>query len=149
MEQMVPFFEIHQAVDEAVSLLIQRLQNHGLLVLRTFDLQAARKAHGDCPCPHHGTDRCDCQIVVLLVYDGVRNPATLVVHGADGKVWFSLVDSPEQRAEIHLEEVILQAINPQNLLMPRDMALAPARKFIYTYTSLGRGTSGVKHKHHS
>jgi hypothetical protein len=81
-----------------------------LQVLRTFELQLARLALTECPCPHHGTDQCDCQMVVLLVYGDRSQPVSLVAHSHDGKTWFSLVDTPQQRADPHLEATIRQAL---------------------------------------
>ena len=68
-------------------------------MLRTFDLQIARQAQTSCPCPHHGTDQCDCQLVVLLVYQDHREPLAIVAHGYEGQTWFSVVDTPQQRAD--------------------------------------------------
>jgi hypothetical protein len=59
---------LNQPCDEAVDWVIEQAYQAGLSVLRTFDLQMARHAQTSCPCPHHGTDQCDCQMVVLLVY---------------------------------------------------------------------------------
>ena len=36
-------------------------------------------------------------MVVLLVYGNATEPATLVLHGYDGKTWISLADRPSQR----------------------------------------------------
>ena len=74
------------------------------------NLQAARAAHTCCPCPHHGTEQCDCQMIVLLVYDRQRRPLTLVAHGHDGQTHFSLDESPKQQPERLLKTTILQAL---------------------------------------
>ena len=62
------FIMLAQPCDDAVEWLSRMVSQAGLSVLRTFDLQTARQAQAVCPCPHHGTDQCDCQMVVLLVY---------------------------------------------------------------------------------
>jgi len=98
----------------AIEQSMQRLNLAGLQVVRSFDLKAARAAHVGCTCPHHGTDQCDCQMVVLLVYAQDGPPATLVVHGHDGKTQFALVDTPEQRPAPELVDTIVQAILPKN-----------------------------------
>jgi hypothetical protein len=72
------------------------LEQSGFQPVRTFDLQAARLAHLDCPCPHHGTAQCNCQMVVLLVYKADYPPATLVIHGSDETSWFYLINLPQQ-----------------------------------------------------
>jgi hypothetical protein len=91
---------------------IQRLELAGLQVLRSFDLQVARAAHVGCTCPHHGTDQCDCQMVVLLVYGRDGPPVTLVMHGHDGQTQLALVDTPEPRPAVHLVNAIVRAFLP-------------------------------------
>jgi YHS domain-containing protein len=94
----------------AIEQSIQRLDSAGLQVMRSFDLKVARAAHIECACPHHGTDQCDCQMVVLLVYGQDGSPATLVVHGHDGQVQIALVDTPEQRPDSQLVATIMRAL---------------------------------------
>jgi hypothetical protein len=72
----------------------------------TFDLQVARSAHPECPCPHHGTNKCNCQLVVLLVYGKSEDPATLVIHGQDGKTWISLATPGETGSRQNLESSV-------------------------------------------
>ena len=62
------FLSINRPCDEALTWLNQSLLQSGLRVLRTFDLHDARLGLHDCTCPNHGTEKCDCQMVVLLVY---------------------------------------------------------------------------------
>jgi hypothetical protein len=96
----------------AIEQSMQRLNLAGLQVMRSFDLRVARAAHVGCNCPHHGTDQCDCQMVVLLVYDQDSPPATLVVHGHDGETQFALVDTPEQHPAPELINTIVHSITP-------------------------------------
>ena len=91
---------------------IRQLDLVGLQVVRSFDLKVARAAHVGCTCPHHGTDQCDCQMIVLLVYGQHDSPATLVVHGHDGQTQIALVDTFEQRPASQLVEAIVKAIQP-------------------------------------
>jgi len=91
-------WSIAKPCDEAVRWLQARLLQMGLRALRTFDLHDARLGAADCPCPHHGTDNCDCQMVVLLVYEAEVAPVTLVLHGNAHDSWISVIDRPEQRA---------------------------------------------------
>jgi len=95
-----------ETCDEAVKQLSQKIRQAGLTPVCTFDLQVARQAQGACPCPHHGTEQCDCQLVVLLVYHAHTRPLTLVAHGHNGQTWFSLVDTPQQRAEPLLVDTV-------------------------------------------
>ena len=110
-----PFLILEQPCDEAMAWVVHRVSGAGLQVIRTFDLQVARLGHNECPCPHHGTDECDCQMVVLLVYGDHYQPISLVAHSHDGKTWFSLVDTPQQRADPRLEMTIRQALEPQSI----------------------------------
>ena len=68
MSDSYPFLFLEQPCDDAIDWVIHQVSGVGLQVMRTFDLQAARHDPADCPCPHHGTEQCDCQMVVLLVY---------------------------------------------------------------------------------
>jgi hypothetical protein len=94
----------------AVERVTNRLSADGLRVMPSFDLQAARSAHVDCTCPHHGKDECDCQLVVLLVYEDQGPPLTLVAHSKDGKTHFALVDPPEGPQEQEIKNKILGAL---------------------------------------
>jgi len=94
----------------AIEQSMRRLELAGLQVVRSFDLKVARAAHMGCTCPHHGTDQCDCQMVVLLVYNQDGPPATLVVHGHDGQTQIALVDTPDQRPTSQLVEAIVRAV---------------------------------------
>ena len=85
------------------------VQSH-LHVAQTFDLHAVRLGMEDCLCPNHGTNDCDCQMVVLLVYGKEVEPATLVLHGNDDRTWISLVDNCVQKANPVIQTSIEQAL---------------------------------------
>ena len=85
-----PFLIVEQNCDTALQWANQRLVGAGLRTVRTFDLQDARIGAHDCSCPHHGTEQCDCQMVVLLVYGNDKEPETLILHGSNGKTRLSL-----------------------------------------------------------
>jgi hypothetical protein len=126
MSDNSPFLIIVQSYDEAIAWVTRRLSSVGLHVMRTFDFQAARLAHTDCPCPHHGTEQCDCQMVVLLIYGGENQPISMVAHSFDGKTWFSLVDTPQQRADPRLEAAIMRALITQSLAPSNEVNLSHA-----------------------
>jgi hypothetical protein len=98
--------KVNKACGDSVLWATRRMEQAGYLIVRTFDLQGPRLAHFDCPCPHHGTEKCDCQMVVLLVYMGKRKPVTMIIHGSDQTSWFYLVNTPQQPVEHHLESTI-------------------------------------------
>jgi hypothetical protein len=106
-----PLLRLDQPCDQAVDWVVNRFKQAGLSVIRTFDLQVARQAQLTCPCPHHGTDLCDCQMVVLLVYAGSKDPITLIAHGYTGQTWFSVVDTPQQRVDSRMERMLQQVIS--------------------------------------
>jgi hypothetical protein len=101
-----PFLMLEQSCDDAVDWVIERVSFAGLSVMVTFDLQVARHTQTACPCPHHGTEHCDCQMVVLLIYRNGQQPLTMIAHGHSGQTWFSVVDTPQQRADPHLAAII-------------------------------------------
>lgn len=106
MNSLSPLFVLNCPCDAALQWTKARLTQMGLRVLQTFDLQSARHAPQECPCPHHGTEACDCQMVVLLVYGESNEPATLLLHGNKGQTWVSLIEdaqlgvAPKLRKEI-------------------------------------------------
>ena len=91
--------------EQVIPELVADLEQRGLRVMITFDLQLARASQVDCRCPHHGTEECTCQYAVLLVYDRMRERGvyrTLTLHGRDGEVWLSLLQSPTLPADVRL-----------------------------------------------
>ncbi len=105
-----PFLSLNYPSDESLVWLKERLAAADLRVVQTFDLTTARHTLGDCPCPHHGTEQCDCQMVVLLVYANGAEPATLILHGSDGQSWLSLVEYPGQQPDKETIKVIQGAL---------------------------------------
>ena len=110
MSQRTYLLTLNLDSKNAVNWMIDRLASDGMQVIRSFDLQTARAAHVDCTCPHHGKKECDCQMVVLLIYDHQGTPLTLVAHSKDNKTHFALVNPPERVQELILKTKILQAI---------------------------------------
>ncbi len=110
-----PFLSVNYPCDQALTWTREQLSQAGLRPVQTFDLHAARAALHDCSCPNHGTEKCDCQMVVLLVYGNVIEPVTLILHGNDGQTWLSFGNRLLQPAD----EVIRSAI--ENILQ-RDAA---------------------------
>lgn len=110
MNALSPFLFVDRPCDETLHWLSQRLSQGGLRLMQTFDLQDARPRIEDCPCPHHGTSRCDCQMVVVLVYGNAAEPATLILHGHDGQTWLSLIDTPLQHPATSIQTSIERAL---------------------------------------
>ena len=110
MNALSPFLCVERPSQETLGWLKQRLSRLGLRALQTFDLHDARVGVSHCPCPHHGTSQCDCQMVVLLVYGSSAEPATLILHGNEGQTWLSLVNTPLQPLDSGLQVTIEQAL---------------------------------------
>lgn len=113
MDDNTPFLSIDQPCDQAVDWFARQVTGAGMHIVQTFNLQAARSAQSFCTCPNHGTDHCDCQMVVLLVYGSDRQPTSVVAHGNHGQTWFSIVDHAEQRPDPQLETALRQALAGQ------------------------------------
>ena len=113
MYQTTEFINLHTESQAVIEASVRRLEGSGLQVIRSFDLKVARAAHVGCTCPHHGTDQCDCQLVVLLVYGQDDRPVTLVVHGYDGQTQVAMVETPEQQPSLELVSKI------KGVLLPR------------------------------
>ena len=101
---------IPTAWEAAIPFVTEALVDAGFQVVQSFDLQLARAMHNACNCPHHGTDQCNCQYAVFLVYQNNSSPITLVAHGRDGKTEITLIESPEQRPTLALTQQIQSAL---------------------------------------
>ena len=109
---MPPLLKLNCLGDEAVTRVKDILDETGLRVLVSFDSHHVRDGAVPAACPHHGTSSCDCQVVILLVYDVEGQPATLMAHGQDGETWISLAAAPGQRPPARLERKIAKALSP-------------------------------------
>jgi hypothetical protein len=105
-----PFLTIERPGEETIYWIVHLLENAGLQVIRTFDLREARSSHPNCPCPHHGTDECDCQMSVLLIYRKEQPPASLLLHSFQVTTWLYLVDTPEQPVNHGLDLLIRETL---------------------------------------
>jgi hypothetical protein len=105
-----PFLSVNYSCDETLQWATEQLSQAGLRPLQTFDLHTARLALHDCPCPNHGTNECDCQMVVVLVYGKAEEPLTLILHGNEGQTWLSFADDPRQPARTEFLQAIRQAL---------------------------------------
>ncbi|HSB00507.1 MAG TPA: hypothetical protein VLE49_07645 [Anaerolineales bacterium] len=113
MNTFSPLLSISAPCAEALRSTKRQLSTAGLRAVQTFDLHTARLGLHDCSCPHHGTDECDCQMIVLLVYGEAPEPITLILHGNAGQTWVSVTDSPLQQKDKKLVDRVLQALESQ------------------------------------
>ncbi len=115
MSTPISLFCAKKPCDEAVAEAIEQLMAANLQVVRTFDLQVARSPYAAqirCNCPHHCTEQCDCQIIVLLIYRESQMPTSLIVHGHNNQTWFEIIDTPDQQADPQSQAMIRQILVP-------------------------------------
>lgn len=110
MTMLSPFLLIDSSCDQALQATRVKLSQAGLSAVPTFNLNTARLGLHDCSCPNHGTEACDCQMIVLLVYGEAAEPATLILHGNDGQTWISITDSALQRIDAKFIASIRRAL---------------------------------------
>lgn len=111
MNSLPSFFSADHPYSDVLPWFKQQLSGAGLRVIQTFDLRLTNSLRlGDCACPHHGMEQCDCQMVVLLVYGSAPEPVSLILHGNDGQTWLSFVDQPDQHADPKIVHAIQQAL---------------------------------------
>jgi hypothetical protein len=107
---LTPVLLVPHACNETAEWLKKQLSQNGWKVLQTFELQDARLGSADCACPHHGTQQCDCDMVVFLVYAREQEPVTLILHGSDGQTRLSFADDPNHKVNAGSVTAIRQAL---------------------------------------
>jgi L-arabinose isomerase len=115
MSALNPYLTLPQSFHDVFTWTTQQLKKFGLQVEQTFDLQVARVSHVGCTCPHHGTEQCSCQMVVLLIRGESKDPLTLILHGNDGHTNLSIVNLTGRRFNPNLDAIIRLALVPQNM----------------------------------
>lgn len=114
MSALNPYMTLTYPFSDVLAWTTRQLSKVGLQIEQTFDLQVARLSHVGCPCPHHGTDRCSCQMVVLLIRGDSKDPLTLILHGNDGQTNLSIVNNTGKRPNTNLNETIRLALISQD-----------------------------------
>lgn len=112
MSQLKPLHTLETDHDTAITGTIRRLSRLGLVVRRSFDLQAAKAVHGATLCPHHGGMQCDCQIVFFQVYGEGGPPVTLVVDSRDGRTTLAILEAPPDESGSLTARQIAAAFTP-------------------------------------
>lgn len=108
-----PFLSTNCACDVALRKVSKQLKSAGLRTVQTFDLHSVMSGMHGCSCPNHGTDECDCQMVVLLVYGNAEEPVTLILHGNRNQTRFSLADTALQDPSSQLQLSIQKTLDQQ------------------------------------
>jgi len=116
--------------DAAARSTTQALTQRGYRVFRSFDLRsaAAHWSEGgptECQCPHHGTEQCTCQYVVLLAYGPDGAPAVITVHSRDTRSEVQIVQDANPPAEASsLDPVALAVLAAAAATQARALANA-------------------------
>lgn len=97
--------------ETATKSLTEALEGAGLQIVPSFDLQTARATQTNCTCPYHGTEQCNCQMVVLLIYPQFGEHVTLVIHSHNEQTHISLVDNPQQQPNTEIVNLILETLS--------------------------------------
>ena len=113
-----PILTLNCSCNDALHTSSQNLRQNGFRVLQTFDLHNTAHVLEECPCPHHTTTECDCQMVVLLVYGEAAQPVTLIFHGNNGKTWISTPDTAVQSVDAKLIFGIRKVLESQITIVP-------------------------------
>ncbi len=111
-----PFLSINHPCADALHLTRDQLTRAGLRCVQTFDLHARADWLHDCPCPNHGTDACDCQMVILLVYGESEEPETLILHGNDGQTWLSIAETIASTTTNSLADHVITTLSGKQLI---------------------------------
>lgn len=96
--------------ETAMALVATLLRGDGLRLKRIFDLHSACASPSDPTCPHHGNPFCDCQLIVLWVYDRELPPVALIGHGSNGETEVCLDTLTEKQPSLELPGRIRQAL---------------------------------------
>ncbi len=94
--------------ERAAQVAADGLTRRGFHVVRSFDLHIA--TDGGCDCPYHGTSRCACQFVVLLVYGASGAPAVVTAHSRGERSHVEIVADPNAPPDPRLVEDIAAAL---------------------------------------
>lgn len=115
MSAHTPYLTLTHPFRDVFAWTTRQLNSAGLQVEQTFDLQVARVSHGGCSCPHHGTEQCSCQMVVLLVRSEDTEPLTLILHGNDGETNLTIVNLAGKHANLNLDTTIRLVLHSADL----------------------------------
>ncbi len=124
--------------EAAAQMVIAALTRHGMRVMCTFDLRSALAGHTgreagswNCNCPYHGTDRCTCQFIVLLVYGEAGAPVVVNAHSHDALTQVriahpasGILGSATTRPDPRLAEQVVAVLAKAALATPLVAAIA-------------------------
>jgi hypothetical protein len=115
MNETIVFYSGSDIVVKAVTAVLTRRR---FCVIRSFDLRSALTAHGGCECPHHGTDQCDCQFVVLLVYGEATEPVAITMHSRDNRTEARIVHDAMTIPDPRLAKAVIATLVEAAITLP-------------------------------
>ncbi len=92
-----PLFVVPQNCDQVIDQISQQLASAGFQTFPTFNLKTTLPADRCCDTP---PERCECQVVILLVYGKEDPPFTLSLFGEKGTTTVAMNDNSSARAMI-------------------------------------------------
>ncbi len=92
-----PLFIVTQNCDQVIDRVSQQLASAGFQTFPTFNLKTTLPADRCCDSP---PERCECQVVILLVYGKGGPPFTLSLFGEKGTTTVAMNDNTSDRAMI-------------------------------------------------
>ena len=104
------FLSLNLEAEKTVEWIIQSLESLEFQAIPSFNLRSTQRSRHLPVCDVHGERVCDCQLIILLVYEQDRGPATLLAQGRDGRTWLSFADLPAGGQEAGLVQRIQQAL---------------------------------------
>ncbi len=92
-----PLFIVTQNCDQVIDQVSQQLASAGFQTLPTFNLKTTLPDDRCCDSP---PERCECQVVILLVYGKEGPPFTLSLFGEKGTTTVAMNDNSSDRTMI-------------------------------------------------
>ncbi len=111
MNQINSILTLPLNCDSSVELICKIFMDSSLRVTRSFDLKSACSAFSNNICQVHGDGTCDCQLVVLLVYNQERLPVSVVLHGHNGKTQLGFADDLGHAAPPNLLKLLQRLLS--------------------------------------
>jgi hypothetical protein len=115
MNQIDSLFSLRLETNVLRNLIVEMLESAGLRVICSFDLQAACSSFEANICPDHGEQPCDCQMMVLLVYENGSSPLSLVMHSHNGRAQVGIRED-ESETNRALESLVRRLLDTSRVV---------------------------------
>jgi hypothetical protein len=88
----------------------RHLEEQGLSVIRSFDLERARQSQSECSCPPPAVNVSHSEMIIFHVYKNSDLLATFVLHGQDGSSTLSMVEYQDLFVHQELKQEIFDLL---------------------------------------